>query len=596
MIDLNAFPTQPGVYLMKNGEGTILYIGKAKQLKQRIKQYFIPGRDGRVMVPILTAQVVSIDTIVVPTEKEALLLESTLIKRHKPKFNVLLKDDKTFISLMINHKHPWPMIRLIRYKGVPKQEGLYFGPFTNALAARQTFELLTRIFPLRQCSDEELKRRTRPCLLYSIKRCIAPCVRRCSREEYQGFVKGAIHFLQGQNKEILKELKKEMEKASENLEFEKAAALLKTIRQIEDVLEHDKLSVRASKDCDALGLYRQGGEVMLVQLIFREGNLIGSEHYSFEQTAEEDPDIFTSFILQNYQDKKNAPKELLVPIILQDASILEEIVGIEIHTPHKGEKRILIDLALQNAKMLFNQEKDHQEQREKLLLDLTTALKLNRYPKRIECFDTSNISGSDLVACMVAYTDGEKDRRRRRLFKIRDIHKSDDYAALRQVLTRRLVRAKEEEDLPDLILIDGGKGQLNIALEVFKELDIATVDVAALAKEEGRHDKGIRLEKVFLPHQTEPIRFESRSPLLFFLQKIRDDTHETAISFHRKRRQKRVIKSALDEVPGIGAIKRSRLLRYFGSIEKLRTASDAEILSLKGITRKDLNSIRQALN
>jgi excinuclease ABC subunit C len=592
MIDLNAFPTQPGVYLMKNGEGTILYIGKAKQLKQRIKQYFIPGRDGRVMVPILTAQVVSIETIVVPTEKEALLLENTLIKRHQPKFNVLLKDDKTFISLMINHKHPWPMIRLIRYKGVPKEEGLYFGPYTNAFAARQTFELLTRIFPLRQCSDEELKRRTRPCLLYSIKCCIAPCAHKCSKEEYQEFVKGAIHFLRGQNKQILKELKKEMEHASENLEFEKAAALLKTIRQIEDVLEHDKLAVRASKDCDALGLYREGHEVMLVQLIFREGNLVGSEHYSFEKIAEEDPDIFTSFILQNYKDKKNAPKELLVPIALQDAPLLEEIVEIEIHTPHKGEKRTLIDLALQNAKVLFNQEKDHQGQREKLLLDLATALKLNRYPKRIECFDTSNISGSDLVACMIAYTDGEKDKKRRRLFKIRDLHKGDDYAALHQVLTRRLIRAKEEEDLPDLILIDGGKGQLNIALDVFKELDIATIDAIALAKEEGRHDKGIRLEKVFLPHQSEPIHFEPRSPLLFFLQKIRDDTHQTAISFHRKRREKRVIRSALDEIPGIGAIKRTRLLRHFGSIEKLYTATDEEILSVKGITRKDLDSIR----
>jgi excinuclease ABC subunit C len=581
---------------MKNEEGAVIYVGKAKNLKNRIKQYFIPGRDGRPMVPFLALQVASIDTIVVPTEKEALILENTLIKRHLPKFNALLKDDKTFISLMINNKHPWPMIRLIRYKGKPKDDGLYFGPYTTAYAARQTFELLTRLFPLRQCSDEELKRRRRPCLLYSIKRCIAPCVGKCTQEEYQSFLQGAIKFLKGQDKEILKTLKKEMQEASDQLEFEKAAALLSTIRQIENVLQHGNLSVKAEKNCDAFALYRSFDEVMLVQLIFREGNLIGSEHYTFNQVAENDEELLSSFLLQHYKELHNLPEEILLPTSLSDADLLEEILNVKIITPHIGKKRSLVDLALHNAKILYTQEKHHEDLKEKILLDLAETCKLNRFPKRIECFDTSNISGSDPVASMVAFTSGEQDKKRMRLFKIKDIAVSDDYGALRQALSRHLMRAKEAEDLPDLIIVDGGKGQLNVALDVFKELDIASVDVISLAKEEGRHDKGMTLERIFLSHNPTPIHLDAKSPLLFFLQKIRDEAHRTAITFHRKRRQKRIVKTSLDDIPGIGSVKRNRLLRHFSSLKKLSEASDEEILSVKGITKKDLASIKDFFN
>lgn len=591
-IDLDTFPSATGVYLMKNREGKVIYVGKANHLKTRIKQYFVPGRDGRSMVPFLTSQVEAIDTLIVSSEKEALLLENTLIKRHQPKFNVLLKDDKTFISLMINNKHPWPMIRLIRYKGKPAEEGLYFGPYTTAYAARQTFELLTRLFPLRQCSDEELKRRSRPCLLYAIKRCIAPCVGRCSKEEYQEFVTGAIKFLKGQDKEVVKELKQEMEKAADALEFEKAAALLKTIRQIETLLEHDKLAVTAQTDCDALALYRVGTEVVVVQLFFREGHLIGSEHYWFKQVAENDEELLSSFLLQHYEKQESLPEEVLLPLPLEQMNLLGDILKTKISAPQKGKKHTLIDLALKNAKALYTQEKTDAERKEQILLELVDTLHLNRFPKRIECYDTSSISGSDLVASMVAFTEGEKDKTRTRLFKIKGIFTGDDYGALRQTLTRRLIRAKEEGDLPDLIIVDGGKGQLSTALEVFKELDIASVDLISLAKEEGRHDKGLRLERVFLPHKSEAIQLEPRSPLLFFLQTIRDATHETAIRFHRKQRSKRTIKSSLDEVPGIGKVKKTRLLQTFGSIQKLRASSDEEILAVEGITKKDLAALR----
>lgn len=589
---LDKFPQDPGVYLMKNSEGEVIYIGKAKNLKNRLKQYFVPGRDERPMVPFLLSEIAFIDTIVVPNEKEALLLENTLIKRHQPKFNAILKDDKTFISLMVNHKHPWPMIKLIRFKGKPKKDGLYFGPYTSAFAARQTFDLLTRLFPLRQCSDEELKRRTRPCILYEIKRCIAPCVKKCTKEEYHTFVTGAIDFLKGQDRKLLKELYAEMEKASDALEYEKAAALLKTIRQIEHVTEGGGLVARpGGKECDVLGLYRQGDEVILVQLIFREGKLIGSEHYGFSAVAQTDEELLSSFILQFYKDHKHIPKEILVPFSL--SHLLEEIISTAISHPRKGDKRALVDMAGKNARVIFAKEKDHLALKEKMLLDLQEKLKLNRYPERIECFDTSNISGTDLVASMVAFTHGEKDRKRARLFKVRDIHKGDDYGALRQVLSRRLTRAKEEKDLPDLVIVDGGKGQLNIALNVFKELDLATVDVIAVAKQEGRHDRGMTLERVFLPHQSDPIHLDSRSPLLFLLQKIRDETHDKAITFHRKRRSKRTLTSSLDAISGIGSVKRRRLLQHFGSLKQIKEASDAELLQVKGITKKDISKIKQ---
>lgn len=598
---LDQFPMKPGVYLMKDAENKVIYVGKANLLKNRIKQYFSPTADQRPMIPFLIRQIAHIDTIVVPSEKEALLLENTLIKKHQPKFNAILKDDKTFISLMINNRHPWPMVRLVRYKGAPKEDGLYFGPYTSAYAARQTYEILTRLFPLRQCTDEELKRRTRPCLLYAIKRCIAPCVGKCSKKEYDTFVDGAVKFLKGQDKEILKELYAEMKKASESLEYEHAASLLQLIRQIEHVIETQTLVVKVNgKNSDALAIYREGEEVMLVQLLFREGKLVGSEHYSFSNILEDEEDLFSSFILQHYQHQEGLPDELLLPISLKDADLISEILSeldkkkrISILYPQKGEKRALVGIAEENAKAVFQQEKDHVELKEKMLLDLQETLKLNRYPKRIECFDTSNISGTDPVASLVAFTDGEKDSKRTRLFKIKTALKGDDYGAMREVLTRHLTRSKQADDLPDLIILDGGKGHLNIGLEVFKDLDIASVDLIALAKEEGRHDKGVTAERVFLPEHHDPIHLNLRSSLLFLLQKVRDEAHRKAIGFHRKRRQKRLLTSAMDSIPGIGPVKRARLLRHFGSVEKIKQASPEELKQVKGITQKDIGTLAQ---
>ncbi|MES2121693.1 MAG: excinuclease ABC subunit UvrC [Chlamydiota bacterium] len=592
---LEQFPLSPGVYLMKDEKGKVIYVGKAKLLKNRLKQYFAASGDSRAMIPFLLQQIAHIDTIVVPSEKEALLLENTLIKKHQPKFNAILKDDKTYISLMINHHHEWPMLRLIRYKTAPKEDGLYFGPYTSALAARETYELLSRLFPMRQCSDEELKRRTRPCLLYSIKRCVAPCVGKCTKQEYGALVKNATQFLKGQDKEILKDLYAQMQKASDLLEFERAKALLHTIRQIEHVVAASPLVVAISdQNSDVLGIYRQGAEVMLAQLLFREGKLVGSEHYGFTGILENDEDLLSSFILQHYTHAAHLPDQILIPLPLPNIPILSDILlgKTKIRSPQKGEKKALVAMAEENAKALFIQEKDQLELKEKMLLDLQETLQLNRFPQKIECFDTSNISGTDPVASLIAFTNGEKDTKKYRLFQIKSATGGDDYGAMREVLTRHLTKAKQTGDLPDLIIVDGGKGQLGIALEVFKDLDIASVDLIALAKEQGRHDKGMTLERVFLPGHHDPIQLNPRSNILFLLQKIRDEAHRRAITFHRTRRKKRTITSTLSTLPGIGKTKQTRLLRHFGSVEQIRKATSDELLKVKGITKKDVETLR----
>jgi excinuclease ABC subunit C len=599
---LDHYPMQPGVYLMKDVERKVIYVGKAKQLKVRLKQYFSASPDARPMVPYLVEEVAFIDTIVVDSEKEALLLENTLIKKHWPKYNAFLKDDKSYISLMINHRHPWPMLRLVRYKGTPQEEGLYFGPYTSAFAARQTYELLTRLFPLRQCSDEELKRRTRPCLLYGIKRCCAPCVQKCTREEYDGYVQSTIQFLRGQDKEMLKGLYANMQKSSQEMDFEKAAEILKMIRHIEHVIEADQLVVKVDgKDTDALAIYREGKEVVLSQLIFREGKLTGSEHFSFTEVAEDDEELLSSFILQNYTVQALIPEEILLPISLKDAPLIAEIMKekfqkkLVVTSPQKGEKLSIIALAEKNAIASFKREKDQKELQEKMLLDLQETLKLSRYPKRIECFDTSHLSGQEPVAALIAFTEGMQDKKRTRLFRVKSANPGDEYGSLREVLKRHLSRAKQADDLPDLIIVDGGKGQLNAALEIFKELDIATVDIIAVAKQEGLHTKGMTQEKVFLRDEHDPIVLKARSHLLLLLQRIRDETHRKAISFHRTRRTKKTIASALDELPGIGPVKKTKLLRSFGSVERIKQATEEEILQVKGITKKDVAIIKKNL-
>lgn len=594
---LEIYPVQPGVYLMKNKGGDVLYVGKAKNLRARIRQYFLPGGDGRYMVPYLIAKVAHIDTIIVSSEKEALLLENNLIKEYKPRYNALLKDDKTYIALKVNNKNKWPMVNLVRYRGKPETDGLYFGPYTSAQAARGTLDLLNRIFPLRQCSDQELARRTRPCILYDMKRCIAPCVNKCTKQEYDHLVERTIKFLKGQNKEVVKELYEEMHSAAESLEFEKAGMLLKTIQQIEKTIEDQNVDKPLGADSDALAIFRQAEEVILSQLYIRGGKLMGSRHYNFTNIAQDDAELLESFLIQHYEKIEDLPHEILLPVELDNAEELSEILSankkrkVSLHTPQRGDKKALIEMAWLNAEATFKKEKDQAAIREKTLLEMQERFHLHHYPKRIECFDNSNIFGDEPVSCMIAFTDGVKDRSRYRKYKVKTVTGPDDYATMMEVLMRRYKRAKEENDLPDLLIVDGGKGHLNVALKAFADLNIITVDVISIAKEQSRHDKGMTSEQVFLPNVKDPILLRHTSPVLFLLQQIRDEAHRFAITFHRKRRGKKTIRTALEDIPGIGPVKRKMLLRHFGSVKKLQEATVEDLKQVKGLSEANIQSI-----
>lgn len=599
---LEKIPALPGVYLMKSANGTILYVGKANHLKQRVRNYFVAGGDGRPIIPLLIEKIAEIDTIVVTSEKEALLLENTLIKQHQPKYNALLKDDKTYVALKVNNKHPWPTIQLIRYKGSPEADGLYFGPYISAHDARITLDLIHRFFPLRQCSDQELIRRTRPCILYDMKRCIAPCVGKCTKEEYFRNVDRTIKFLRGQNKEILKELYAEMAVYAEQLQFEEADAILKLIRRIENTLEGQSVHKPLGGNADALSIYRQGADVIIAQLLIREGKLIGSRHYNFTNIAEEDTALISSFILQHYETSVDLPEEILIPFPLAEADLISEILAakkvqkMKILMPQRGDKKSLVEMAFLNAEATFKREKDIHAIREKTLLEMQECLHLNQYPKRIECFDNSNISGTNPVAALVTFTEGIKDTKGYRKYKIKTVSSPDDYATMYEVLMRRYQQAKEENNLPDLVIIDGGKGHLNVALRVFAELNVITVDLIAVAKEQSRHDKGMTSEQVFLPNVRDPISLKRHSSILFLLQQIRDEAHRFAITFHRQRRSKMALKSDLEEIQGIGPIKKKLLLRHFGSVKRLKEASRKDIEKVKGLSKANVDAILAFIN
>jgi excinuclease ABC subunit C len=593
---LNFFPKAPGVYLMKNKRGEVLYIGKAKNIQARVKQYFLSSGDNREMIPFLIGKVTDIETIIVFSEKEALLLENNLIKKHLPQYNALLKDDKTYVALKVTKFSKWPQVMSVRYRGKPKPDGLYFGPYTSAYSARQTLDVIQKIFPLRQCSDQEFARRVRPCILYDMKRCIAPCVNKCTKEEYEVLVDRAIRFLRGQDTDVLKDLYSQMEKESENLEFEKANELLKLIRQIERTLEGQTVDKPLGLDTDALAVFRQADEVIIAKLIFRSGKLMGSNQFSFEKIIEDDHELLDSFILQHYKDEVELPHEILIPIKAGNEELSEILSAdkkrkVTVLTPQKGEKRALIEMAYLNAESVFKKEKDAKTIMENTLTEMKEKFFLRRYPKRIECFDNSNTAGTSPVSSLVAFTDGLKDSKRYRKYKIRLVDQPDDYKTMQEVLTRRFIRAKNEDDLPDLLIVDGGKGHLNIALKVLHELEIVTVDVIGVAKEKGRHDKGLTDEQVFLQNIKDPVSFKRHSKILFLLQQIRDEAHRFAITFHKNLRSKKLLKSELDDITGIGPAKKLLLLRHFGSVKKIKAASLDELTQVKGLSKANIQGI-----
>jgi len=590
---LDDYPDTPGVYQMLSAKGQVLYVGKAKNLKNRLKSYYTAGGDERVQVPYLLANVASIETIVVPSEKEALLLENTLIKRHQPKYNVLLKDDKGYISLKVTTKHPWPMIQLVRFKGAPPKDGTYYGPYTSATAARQMYDLIGKLFPLRQCSDDEFARRKRPCILYQIKRCSAPCVGLVSAEEYHGYIQGAQRLICGQNEEVLKLLEREMQQASDALEFEKAQKLLEKKELLEEIVQCQRVDSVTREDADVWGLFREGADVIVTKLLWRQGKLIGSHHFDFENAFQPTDELLESFLVQHYLIEKGRVKEVLLSQEIPDKEALCEVISAKVHVPERGEKKRLCQIAVANAYAAFKQRKDAKTIREKALLELQEKLGLSRYPRKIDCFDKSHFSGTELVSSCVVFVDGERFKAGFRKYRIKSVATGDDYAMMKEVLFRRYSKAKEEESLPDLIVIDGGKGHLRACLEVLERLEIVSADLISVAKEAGRHDKGVTKERIFCPNSKEPIVLDSHSPALFLLQAIRDEAHRFVLAFQTQRRKKASMRSELDYIPGIGPTKKKRLIVAFGSVKSMRQKTKEELAQVKGITKKDAETLFQ---
>ncbi|MCF7806589.1 MAG: excinuclease ABC subunit UvrC [Simkaniaceae bacterium] len=595
------FPKEPGVYLMRNKKGAVLYVGKAKNLKTRISQYFQEGRDTRQMIPYLIAQIAHIETIITLSEKEALLLENSLIKQHKPKYNVLLKDDKTYISLMINPNDQWPMLQMLRFKGKPKEKGLYFGPYTSGFAARQTYETLLRAFPLRQCSDRELKSRARPCLLYDMKRCMAPCVNLCTHEEYAELVTHIVRFLKGSDLSLVSDLEKKRKQYANALEFEKAALIHEQIKALKQVIEHHRYTTRFDiDDTDVLAIVRKEmGEACIAKILIRSGRFTDSRCFYIPSTLQTDDEVLTTFILQHYATL-TLPPQIFTPMPLHHAiaEILEEM-GHEkpkLVTPRKGEKKNLIAMAEKNASAFLESHTKKEQEAQELLMQLQEVCQLSHFPSRIECFDTSHMSMENPVASMAVFINGKKSKNESRLYKIKHAEKSEDYYSMKETLERRLSRGKKEDHLPNLIILDGGKGQLNLAKKILSDLNIVVCDLIAFAKEEARHDKGLSAERIFTTLHDNPISLPLKSPLQFFLQNIRDDAHDMAINYYRKQKSKSLISSSLDTIEGIGPKKRALLLTHFGSVKAIQRASLEEITQVKGISQTDAKNIKKALN
>ncbi|HRW58573.1 MAG TPA: excinuclease ABC subunit UvrC [Chlamydiales bacterium] len=589
MIDLDSFPTDPGVYLMKNDKEEIIYIGKAINLKKRIKQYFLKDADKRFQVELLKKQISKIDFIVVNSEKEALILENNLIKKYQPKYNILLKDDKTFVSLKVS-THRYPKISIVRLKEKKKNDkSIYFGPYTDTQAAKKTLDLVLKLFPLRRCSDSEFTNRKRPCILFEMHKCMAPCTNLCSEKEYSQMVENTIQFLKGKNKILLKDLIKERERLSENLQFEKAKLIHELILKIEHVLQFQSVENISDKSMDVIAAKKDHSTIIIIKMIYRQGKLTGSENYTFHNIASTLEETVESFILQNYETNISSPIQLVVPFNLKRKNELSQLLNFDITHPLKGIKKKLLTTASTNLEALFSQQKRKESLLEKQLLQLQVTCNLNNFPKKIICFDISNFSGYLPVASMISFLDGKEDKKNYRLFKIPESIKGD-CPAMAFVLKKQLLKMKENNCLPDLMIVDGGIAQLNTLIKTMEDLNIATIDMLALSKEEARHDKGLTQEKILLSNEKKPLILDRKSPILFLLQKIRDEAHRFAISFQQKQTHKR-IDSTLSNIPGIGKVKKQKLLTHFKSISQIKKATKEELQKEPYLNDKDVQAI-----
>jgi excinuclease ABC subunit C len=586
---LGNLPTQPGVYIHKGEGGKIIYVGKAKNLRSRVRSYFQSSRNHDMKTRELVNRIRDLEYIVTDNEVEALILESNLIKKHRPRYNVFLKDDKQYPHLKLTINEPFPRVMITRK--VQRDGALYFGPFLPAALARRTIDLINRTFQLRTCDIEIDGNLPRPCLEYHIKRCMGPCVRGlCQPEEYQEAVKDVRLLLEGRNRELADTLEERMAEASNEMRFEMAAKYRDLRRTVLALAEQQKMATDPERDVDTFAYYREGPRLALQLFTMREGKIVGRREYFWEDLPEDDfdPGQFLGEVLAQYYSTDYVPLEINVPVDFADRPVLEAALTqrrgrkVRIQDPQRGKKRDLVELVEKNAKLAFEQRfRVLKPDLERVLEELQENLELPRFPERIESFDISNIQGAENVAGIAVYDNGRMNRAEFRKFRIKGVEGANDFASMREAVFRRYRRQLEEQKrLPDLIMIDGGKGQLAAAADAMRELDLEAIPMIGVVKPRGRHNDISHL--LLKGREHEPIVLDSHAASLRLIQAIRDETHKTAVSYHRKRRELRDFTSELSAIPGVGDKRKTRLLRNLGSIQRVANSSIAELTPFVG--------------
>ena len=596
--DLSRVPTASGCYLMYDEKGRPIYVGKAKNLRARLRTY-ITERDSRYSVKFLMQRVARVEFLVTVNEKEALLLENSLIKQYKPRYNVRLKDDKTYVSLRVDVAQEFPRVTVVRrYK---KDHAKYFGPYSSALAMRETLRMIRRLFPLRVCTDAVMHNRTRPCLYHQMKQCLAPCVGLVDREGYHEVIRQVVMVLEGRTEELEKLLFERIQHHAEALEFEKAADLRDRLYALRRTVERQRtVAVPGAEDRDVFGLYTEGRFAEIQVIFFRGGKMLGGRSYSFEQYEMPIDELLSSFLLQYYSQAPAIPGEVLLPLELEEAPVFAEIlseqrgVRVSVHWPQRGEKRALVDLAIRNARSSFHEKRLEEQANKDLLEQVRRTLKLDNIPSRIECYDISTTQGDKPVGAMVAFDGGVPNKARYRRFAIRTVEGQDDFGMLREVLLRRFRRAIEENDLPDLVLIDGGKGQLNVATAVFEDLGLDDLPAVAIAKSRAEGD-GHSPERFFVPGRMNPIVPAQHSLVVRFLARVRDEAHRFAIAYHRAKRKRAAFRSPLLDVPGVGPKRARILLNKIGSLVTIEESPVETIAALPGMSEELARKIQHHL-
>lgn len=601
---LKNLPNNPGVYLMKNSVEEIIYVGKAKNLRNRVRSYFQSSRNHSPKVKALVDNIADLEYIVTDSEVEALILESNLIKEHSPWYNVRLKDDKNYPYVKVTLNEPFPRVLVVRRQ--IKDGARYFGPFTDVTAVRETVRFLRKLFPVRSCrKDIQPGSQDRPCLNYHIGRCLAPCAGLVKQEDYREMISEVMLFLEGRHDRLIPDLERKMQEASAKLEYERAARFRDQIQALTKTVEKQKIVALHGEDQDVLGYYRVG-DIACVQVFFvRNGKLIGRDHFLLDCKVEEDePEILGSFLKQYYSKVNLFPKEILLPMETEDMDIMEEWLTsqkgsrVYLRVPRRGAKKKLVEMVSENARLVLEEIRTRDERKEQEIKDglsqLEEALKLDTNLRRMEAYDISNTQGNQIVASMVVMIEGKPANEEYRRFKIKTVEDGpNDYLAMQEVIRRRFTRGLKEQageiegdkfsDLPDLVIIDGGKGQLSAAIQVRDELGL-DLPFVGIAKRE---------EEIFLEGQSDPVILPRQSQGLFMVQRLRDEAHRFAITYHRQLRGKASQGSILDDIPGVGAKRKKALLKHFGTIKKIRNASIQELTAVDGINQTVAEEIYQ---